>query len=150
MKLKIRDRKDFNAGLMFILIGAAFAIAATNYPMGSALRMGPAYFPTILGSILVLLGLIVLGRSFSVEGAPPQAMRWRSAFWVLASVVAFALLSGPLKAGLVLASMILIVMSAFADWEFRWKEALILAVVLTVFTVMVFYYGLGLPFRLWP
>lgn len=150
MKLRIRDRKDFNAGLMFIAIGAAFALAAIRYPMGSALRMGPAYFPTLLGGLLVVLGLIVLGRSFAVDGAPPQPARWRSVLWIVGAAVAFALLVGPLRAGLVPAAFALVVMSAYGGWEFKWREAVVLAAVLTLFTVLVFHYGLGLPFRLWP
>ena len=65
---KGRDRKDFNAGVLYIVIGAFFAIFAKNYPMGTAVRMGPAYFPTILGWILVVLGLIILVRSIFLEG----------------------------------------------------------------------------------
>ena len=62
--MKIVNGKDFWAGFMFIAFGAAFMIISRNYPMGSALRMGPAYFPTVLGGLMAILGAIVFVRSF--------------------------------------------------------------------------------------
>ncbi len=62
--MQIKNGKDFWAGLMYIGFGAAFFLIARNYNMGTALRMGPAYFPTVLGALLVVIGLMVLGRSF--------------------------------------------------------------------------------------
>jgi hypothetical protein len=150
MKLRIRDRKDFNAGLAFVAIGAFFAAVATNYPMGSALRMGPGYFPAILGGLLVVLGFAVLARAFIVDGAPPPPVRWRPLAWITGSIAGFALLVGPLQAGLVPSAVALVVACARGGWEFRWREAVPLALALTAFTVLVFHYGLGLPFRLWP
>lgn len=150
MKLRIRDRKDFNAGLGFIAIGAFFAAVATTYPMGSALRMGPGYFPAILGGLLVVLGIAVLARGFAVDGEDPAPVRWRPLLWITGSVAGFALLIGPLKAGLVLSAIALVIACARGGWEFRWREAVPLSLALTAFTVLVFHYGLGLPFRLWP
>jgi Tripartite tricarboxylate transporter TctB family len=63
--MQIKNGKDFWAGLMYLAFGAAFMLVARNYAMGSALRMGPAYFPTVLGGILVVLGLTVFVRSFT-------------------------------------------------------------------------------------
>ncbi len=71
MKLKIKGPKDFWAGLMFIGVGGFFMIwALAHYQMGTAVRMGPAYFPTMLGGLLVFLGALVLIESFAVHGAP--------------------------------------------------------------------------------
>lgn len=148
--MKIKDQKDFNAGLMFIFIGAGFALVAGNYPMGSAVRMGPAYFPTILGWLTVALGVIIFVRSFFIEGEPPRKTQWRGLLWIIGSVVAFGLLVDPLKAGLVPATVAIVIMSSYGGWEHRWKEAIIGAIVLAISTVLIFYYGLGLPFRLWP
>ncbi len=67
--MKIKSPKDFWAGLMFLGSGAFFAIwAATHYQMGTAVRMGPAYFPALLGGLLVVLGLIILAGSFALGG----------------------------------------------------------------------------------
>ena len=150
MSSKIKSYKDFNAGLLFIIMGLAFAIIARNYPMGTAVRMGPAYFPTILGYLLAILGLIVFIRSFVTVAAPPTPTQPRGLLWILGSVVAFALLVGPFNAGLVPASLVIIVMSAYGGQDFKWREALISAVLQTVLCTAIFYYGLGLPFRLYP
>ena len=70
--MKIRNMKDFLAGLMFIAFGAAAAGLAQNYNMGTAARMGPGYFPTVLGGVLAVLGVIILMESFVVEGEGPK------------------------------------------------------------------------------
>jgi len=145
---KSRDRKDFNAGLLYIVIGAFFAIFAKNYPMGTAVRMGPAYFPTILGWILVVLGLIILVRSFFLQGEPLPKTNWRPVVFILGSVFAFAYLLG--TAGLVVASFALMIICAVGGWDFRWKEQVINAVFLTAINDGCFYYALGLPFKLFP
>ena len=146
----IKSKKDFNAGLMFIAFGLIFALVAKNYPMGSAVRMGPAYFPTILGWLLVFLGVIVFIQSFITEDEPPKNVDLRALLWILGSVVAFALLVGPLNMGLVAASLVIVVMSAYGGEEFNWRDAILSAVILSVACVAIFYYGLGQPFRLFP
>jgi hypothetical protein len=143
-----RDRKDFDAGLMFIGIGAFFAIGAQYYPMGTAVRMGPAYFPTILGWLLMALGVIVFIRSFFVHGEPLPNTNYRPLILIIGSVVAFGLLLD--KAGLAVASLVVMIIAAMGGWDFRWKEQLVNAVFLTALNIGVFYYGLGLPFKLWP
>ena len=148
MAFRNRDRKDFAAGLMFIGIGAFFAIGAQYYPMGSAVRMGPAYFPTVVGWILIALGLMVFIRSFFLQGEPLTKMNLRPLIFILGAVVAFGLL---LKvAGLAVSSIVVMIVSAVGGWDFRWKEQLINAVFLAALNIGTFYYGLGLPFKLWP
>lgn len=148
MAFKNRDRKDFNAGLMYIIMGGFFAVFAGNYPMGSAVRMGPAYFPTVLGWILAALGLIIFIRSFFLLGEPLHKTSWRPLIFILGSLFVFAFLLG--TAGLVVASFALMFISAMGGWDFRWKEQLINAVFLTAVNVGAFYYALGLPFKLFP
>jgi len=148
MALKIGDKKDFCAGIMYIAIGGFFALWAQNYPMGTAVRMGPAYFPTVLGWILAGLGLIVLGRSFVLHGEEPRKTNWRPLLWVIGSVYAFGFLLG--TAGLVVASFTIVLISSVGGWDFRWKEQLINAVVMTAANVAIFDYGLALPFKLFP
>jgi hypothetical protein len=150
MSFKIRNQKDFNAGLLFILSGAGFAIVARDYPMGTAVRMGPAYFPTILGGLLVVLGLIVFSRAFFLADEPPRRTDWRALLLILGSVIVFGLLVDPFKGGLVVASVVLMMMSAYGGEEFKWGEAIMSAVFLTAICVATFYYALGLPFQLWP
>src|SRR5512134_3133196 len=105
----VRHPKDFFAGLLFVAFGvAAFAIGS-NYPLGSAARMGPGYFPRMLGILLVVLGAIVALRALKLEGDRIRFGSLKPIVIVLGSVVLFGLLSPHL--GLVLASVILIVVS---------------------------------------
>src|SRR5262245_15735802 len=140
--------KDFWAGVLFVAFGAAFLIGSSNYHMGSAVRMGPGYFPSIVGGLLALLGLVLVLQSFFVSSGPVSRLHWRPLVIVTVGVCAFGALLRPL--GLVGASAALIIVGAAAGHEFNWKEVLILTAVLAVFSVAVFAYGLGLPFSLWP
>ena len=148
MALKIGDKKDFSAGIMFIALGGFFALWAQNYPMGTAVRMGPAYFPTMLGWILVALGLIVLIRSFYLQGETPRKTNWRTLAFIIGSVFVFGFLLD--RGGLIVASFALMCISSMGGWDFRWKEQLINAVLMTAVNVGIFYYALGLPFKLYP
>ncbi len=146
--MKIRNAKDFWAGLMFLAFGVGFMVVARNYAMGTAVRMGPAYFPTVLGGILAFLGLVVFLRSFFIRPEGVGLFRLRPMAIVCLAIIVFAVTLKPL--GLVLAAILLIVVGSFASHEFSWKAALVLAAVLAAFSVGVFYYGLGLPFNVWP
>jgi hypothetical protein len=147
--MKVKSPKEFWAGLMFIGFGLFAAVwAVVHYQMGSAVRMGPAYFPAVLGGLLVFLGLLVLIESFAMEGPKVPAFHFRPLVLVLLSGVAYGYLMAPL--GLVLATAALVFISAFGGHEFKWKEVLVLSVVLAVFSVLVFVKGLTLPFPLWP
>jgi hypothetical protein len=148
MALKIRSMKDFSAGLMFIGIGGLFAIGASQYPMGTAVRMGPAYFPSILGWGTVLLGLFVLVMSFLEEDEEPSHTAWRPLILVIGSVTAFAALIN--TGGLITATVVQIILSALGGHDFRWKEAIISAVLMSVTVWAIFDKALGLPFKLFP
>ena len=144
-----RDRKDFNAGIMYVVIGGFFAGFATNYPMGTAVRMGPAYFPTILGGLLIFLGVILFLRSFkAVDAELPTKTHWRPFLCIIGAACLFAFLIG--TAGMVIASAVMMLVGAFGGWDFRWKEQLTGMVVMPAVCVGIFYYGLGLPFKLFP
>lgn len=146
--LTIKNPKDFWAGLMFIVFGLFFIIGAQNYQLGSAARMGPAYFPTLLGGLMAVVGGIVFFRSFVLKGEKVAAFPLRLIFFITMSLLLFGYLLKPI--GLVLALLCLVVVSAFAGHEFRLKEALMLTFVLIALSVLVFVKGLGLPFPLWP
>ena len=146
--IEIKSPKDFWAGLMFIAFGLFFMIGALNYRLGSAARMGPAYFPTMLGGLLAVIGGIVFFRSLVAKGEKVSAIPLRLLFFITLSLLVFGYLLQPI--GLVLALVLLIVVSAFAGYEFRLREVLLLCVVLIILSVLVFAKGLGLPFPLWP
>lgn len=147
--MRIKSPKDFWAGIMFLAFGLFFAIwAAVNYQMGTAVRMGPAYFPAVLGGLLAVLGLLILAGSFALEGPKVPAFHFRPLVLILAANIAYGYLMKPL--GLVLATAVLVYISAFGGHEFKWKEVTILYVLLIVFSVLVFVKALTLPFPLWP
>lgn len=147
--MKIKAPKDFWAGLMFIAFGAAFMIGALmNYQLGTAVRMGPGYFPAVLGGLMVFLGILVLIESMVMEGPKVPKFHFRPMFFVLLGCLVFAYILKP--AGFIVSIVALVVISAFGGHEFKFKEVGILAVVLAVFGVFVFVKGLTLPFPIWP
>ena len=147
--MKIKSPKDFWAGVMFLGFGLFFAIwAPIFYQMGTAVRMGPAYFPTVLGGMLAVLGLVVLLGSFAMEGPPVPAFSYRPLILVSVACVLYGYLMKPL--GLVGATAALVYVSAFGGHEFKWKEVTILYVILMIFSWAVFVKGLTLPFPVWP
>lgn len=146
--MKIKSPQDFWAGLMFIAFGIFFVVVARNYQMGTAVRMGPGYFPTMLGGLLVFLGAIVLFTSLTVKGASVPKMSFKPIFFISFGLILFGYLLKPL--GFIAAVVILVFVSAFGGHEFRAKEVSILTVVLVIFSVLVFVKGLTLPFPLWP
>ena len=164
MKIRIKSPQDWWAGWMFISIGLFFMVVALGtpawfdalvgsklipgYQMGSAVRMGPAYFPVVLGGILAALGLLVLLDSIVEEGPPVAKFHFRPLLFILVSSLAFAYLLKPL--GMVVASAALIFISAYGGHEFKLKEVTIMTVVLVIFSVLVFVKGLTLPFPICP
>jgi putative tricarboxylic transport membrane protein len=198
--MKIKNPKDFWSGVMFVGSGLFFALWAMEfYQMGTAVRMGPAYFPTVLGFLLVVLGAIVLLQSLAF---PPESgdaavhtpfniidlviavaiygvliflsvkINFSSEWAILggtlivslltvyfrpdakpialvtAATIAYGYLMKPL--GLVIATAALVFISAAGGHEFKWKEVIILFVILIIFSVLVFVKGLTLPFPIWP
>jgi hypothetical protein len=149
MKLKVKGPKEFWAGAMFIGFGLFFMIwALTHYQMGSAVRMGPAYFPAVLGGLLAFLGILVLLESFAMEGPKVPRFHFRPLILISAACVIYGYMMKPL--GLVLATALLVFISAFGGHEFKWKEVTILYVVLILFSFFVFVKGLTLPFPICP
>ena len=147
--MKIKSPKDFWAGLMFIGFGLFAAVwAAVNYQMGTAVRMGPAYFPTVLGGMLAVLGLIVLLGSFTIDGPKVPPLTLRPLLLISLGCVLYGYLMKPL--GLVGATAALVFLSAAGGHEFKLREVAILYVVLIIFSWAVFVKGLTLPFPMWP
>ena len=146
--VRIRNPKDFWAGVLFALVGAAAIVLGSRYNLGTAARMGPGYFPRILGMLLIALGSAIALRGLRTDGAAMPGWRWWSTLVVLGSVVLFGLIVN--HAGLALSTVILIVLASSASSEFRWKEALISGVFLAALAVGVFIIGLKLQLPIWP
>ena len=162
--MKIKSQQDWWAGWMFIAFGLFFILVSAGtpefvnsmfgtklvagYQMGSSVRMGPAYFPVVLGGILAALGALVLLDSLVEEGPKIAKFHFRPLFFIAVSSLAFAYLLKPL--GLALASVALVFICAYGGHEFKWKEVAIMSVVLVIFSVVVFVKGLSLPFPVCP
>ena len=139
----IRHPKDFWTGVLFLATGLAAVLIGRDYTMGTAGRMGPAYFPTVLGALLALIGGVAVIRSFVRQGEPIEKFHLRELGLVLGAVILFgALIRG---AGLAPAALALIVLSAYASPQFKWGSTLLLGVGMASFAVLVFVKLLGLP-----
>ncbi|RJG03727.1 tripartite tricarboxylate transporter TctB family protein [Noviherbaspirillum sedimenti] len=139
----IRHPKDFWTGVIFLALGLAAMIIGRDYPMGTAGRMGPAYFPTVLGGLLALVGAAAVGRSFFRSGEAVEKFAVKQLLLILAAVLLFGFLIR--GAGLVVAVMTTVAVSAFAYQRFRPVPVLLLAGGLVAFSVLVFVKLLGLP-----
>lgn len=146
MKAGLRDNQDFWAGVMLIAVGATAVVIARNYPFGTSLRMGPGYFPTLLGSILAVFGLWFVAKGFRSTEKIEPGWSLRALIVIPVSLVLFGLFMT--HAGFVPALVVLIFGSALASSEFRLVEVLLLTIGLTIGCVAVFVWGLGLPYPL--
>jgi putative tricarboxylic transport membrane protein len=142
----IKNPKDFWTGIMYVGMGGAALMLSQNYTMGSTLRMGPGYFPTVLGSLLALVGLASIVRSVIKPGEQIAAFAWRGLALALGSVVLFGILVR--GAGLAPAVVLMVLMSAFAHEKFKLVPSIVLAIGMALFSVLVFIKGLGVPLRI--
>ncbi|TXL68390.1 tripartite tricarboxylate transporter TctB family protein [Zeimonas arvi] len=148
--MRLRNQQDFWAGVMFTLIGVLFAFFSTSYEVGTAARMGPGYFPLLLGILLALLGLIIGWRSFAASHPKSTLARtgWREILLILGSVALFGATLSTL--GMVIAIVLLILVASIASHEFTWKGTILSIVVLLIMSELVFVKGLELQFPVWP
>jgi putative tricarboxylic transport membrane protein len=146
MELDLRRNRDFWAGIMLIGTGATALLIARNYAFGTTLRMGPGYFPSVLGGLLVLFGLYLVASGLRSKEQIEGSWSLRALIVLPLSLVLFGLLME--HAGFIPALMVLVVGSAAAGKDFRLIEALLLAVGLTALSVALFIWGLGLPYPL--
>lgn len=138
--------RDILAGALFVAIGALALLGARGYPVGSAMRMGPGYFPVVLGWLLIALGTLVGVRAARRRDWQPLAWDWKPLAWISVSIVAFGFLMP--RFGLVPALAVMFPLAAAAGREFRLREVLALTAVMSAFAGGVFVYGLRLPYPL--
>jgi len=145
MPLLLRN-KDFWSGAMLMAIGIAAIVIARGYPMGTTLRMGPAYFPTMLGGLLVLGGVYLVFKGFRSTDFIEPGWSLRGLIGIPVAMVVFGFLMD--RAGFIPALVVLILGSAAAGREFHWVEMLLFTAGLTILCIAVFIWGLGLPYPL--
>ena len=138
--------RDLIAGTLFILIGWFALSAGRIYPVGSAMRMGPGYFPKVLGALLILLGVWIGLRAFRSKDWEPILWGWKPLAWISASMLLFGFLMP--RFGLIPALAVMLPVAAAAGRDFRFKEVLLLTLVMCAFGGGVFVYALKLPYRL--
>ena len=157
--MQIKSQKDFFSGLMFMIVGAAFAWGATSYSLGSGARMGPGYFPMLLGILLAGLGAIITFKSLVVEtvgGDKIGKWAWKPLFFIIGANLVFGVCLGGLPAiglkplGLIVGIYAVTFVASMAEAGWKVKNTLILASVLAVLSYLAFIKLLNLQFPVWP
>lgn len=155
----VKNQKDFFGGLLFTVVGGAFAYGASTYQVGDAARMGPGYFPLMLGIILAIMGAVVVFQSLvkgHPDGDPIGKWAFKPLFLVLGANIAFGALLVGVPAiglpgfGLVTAIFALVIIASFAGESFNLKEVLVLAAILSAGSYLAFVKLLALQFPVWP
>jgi hypothetical protein len=157
--MNIKSQKDFFSGLMFSGVGVAFAWGATTYTVGTGARMGPGYFPLMLGILLAILGAAIIFESLVVEtedGEKIGSWAWKPLFFIIAANLIFGLALGGLPSvkipamGLIVGIYALTFVASLAGEEFKFKEVAVLATVLAIMSYLAFVVLLKLQFPVWP
>jgi hypothetical protein len=157
--VNIKSQKDFFSGLMFIIVGAAFAIGAYSYSMGAGARMGPGYFPRLLGILLAILGSIVLFKSLTVatpDGDKIGSFAWKPMFCIIGGNILFGICIGGLPSikfpqlGLIVGIYVLTFVTSLAAEQYKVKEVFLLATFLAILSYIAFIVLLKLQFPVWP
>jgi hypothetical protein len=157
--VKIKSQKDFFSGLMFTIVGAAFALGATTYTVGTGARMGPGYFPLLLGILLAILGAAILFNAMVVQTPDGHKIgKWafRPLTFIILANVLFGVMIGGLPSiklppmGMILGIYVLTIVASMADGHFKLKEVLVLATILSIGSYLAFVVLLKLQFPVWP
>ena len=157
--MNIKSQKDFFSGLLFIAVGVAFAIGATNYTVGTGARMGPGYFPLMLGVLLAVLGAAIVFNAMVFErpdGDKIGAWAWKPLFFIITANLTFGVMLGGLPAiklpalGLIVGIYALTFIASLAGEEFNLKAVAVLATVLALLSYVAFILLLKLQFPVWP
>ena len=145
--VRVRSPQDLGAGLLFLLIGASGFVFGSELAFGSARDMGPGYFPYIISGLIVVIGIIISARSLAVDGSPIERIHFRPVIMLMLALFAFGFLIAP--AGAVIASMLLVILAAYAQRNVNPLETIVLAVGVSAFVVIIFVYALGQPMPVW-
>jgi hypothetical protein len=157
--MNIKSQKDFFSGVVFMAVGGAFAWGAATYTVGTGARMGPGYFPLMLGVLLALIGAVVAFKALVIEtesGDKIGKWVWRPVGYIVAANLAFGVLLGGLPSlkipamGMVIAIIALTLIAARAGTEFKLKEILILSAILVAGSYVTFILLLKLQIQVWP
>lgn len=157
--MNLKNQKDFFSGLLFMALGVSFAWSASHYTIGNASKMGPGYFPLLLGGLLTVLGGVIIFKALVFEtedGGRIGRWAWKPVGFIVLANLVFGVLIGGLSSvgippmGLMLAIFAVTILAAQAGSEFRWKEVLLLALVLALGSYLTFIVLLKLQIAIWP
>jgi hypothetical protein len=146
--MMIRSPRDFWSGVMFAAFGVAGVWLARAFPYGTAARMGPAYFPTVVGGLLAAFGVFIALRGLAVDGERVARFHLKTLVLILAGVSLFGIALE--RIGLPAAVFILVVLASLGGRGFRLRETLLVSAGLAVGTLLVFVYALKLQIPVWP
>jgi hypothetical protein len=157
--LHIKSQPDFYSGLMFLGTGTAFAWGSTNYSIGSAARMGPGYFPFMLGILMAIIGLVITFKALGTDSRLDEKIgswAWRPLFYIIAANILFGVLLAGVRSinlpafGMIFAIYALTFIASMAQADWKFTRTFILATVLAVGSYLVFVLALALQFPVWP
>ena len=144
--------KDLLAGLMFVVIGVIFWVGAGNYQMGSAARMGPGWFPSVLGGIMTFLGVLIAGLGLKNQAQWAQTegigWTWKPVVILTVAVVLFGFALPTL--GMIAAIVLLTFLSGIAAHDRHYASLAMITVIMCLFCAAVFVWGLKLQMKLFP
>jgi hypothetical protein len=148
--MQIKNRRDFYAGIMFLLFGIGFLGLSLQYQMGTAAKMGPAYFPAVLGGMLAVLGAIIFFGSMGKKAQTLAVEKFDLGLsgYIVISIILFGVALNYL--GFIAALIVLILVSSKASHEFKLRDTLISMVVLAIASYFIFIWGLQLQMPVWP
>ncbi len=157
--MRVKSQRDFYAGILFSIFGVAYALGATNYKVGEAARMGPGYFPLIVGVLIAIMGAILTAKALMVDtpdGEPVGSIAWKPLVFIIGANLIFGVLLGGLPSiglpsmGLIVAIIALTFVASLAGDRFEPKGVAILAAVLAIGSYFAFVVLLNLQFPVWP
>jgi len=157
--VQIKSQKDFFAGLLYLVVGTAFAWGATHYNVGNAARMGPGYFPLLLGILLAFIGAVIMFKATIVEtedGEPVGRWAWKQIVFIIGANLLFGVLLAGLPSfgvpamGLIAAIFGLTFVASLAGDQFKPRQVFVLATVLAAGSYAAFVWALKLQFPVWP
>lgn len=148
MKIGIRDQSSFGAGVLLTAIAVLFLILGSDLEQGTALQMGPGYFPRLVSYCLVVTGLLLIGYGVLSGSEMLFAIRWRPMIMILGSIVFFGVCLE--SVGLVITSFVTVMIASYAMAQPNWLTGIASGAMLTAVVSLVFVKGLGLAISLWP
>jgi hypothetical protein len=157
--VRIKSQRDFCSGVLFSAFGVAFAWGATTYNVGTGARMGPGYFPLVVGVLIAILGVLITAKALTVDtedGEPVGRIAWRPLVFIIGANLVFGVLLAGVTSwglppmGLIVAIYALTFIASLAGDQFKAREVVVLATVLAIGSYIAFELALKLNFPIWP